>query len=99
MKPWGRQAEFLTFFALFFPATGKMASGGPGGGHEPPVAARRGEFCGTEAWTEPPPHLDALGMHSTIRAAALFGRVCRPSYLDTPRRSFVRTSSPVTWVG
>src|SRR5262245_10255620 len=97
MKPWGSQACLLHFSALLSSAEQRKASGGSrGAAMSPPVAARRGEICGTDAslTADRPQRLgDALDYSScgTLRAMG-----CRPRYPDTPRRPFVRTCSAGT---
>jgi hypothetical protein len=80
-----------------------MASGGPGGGNEPPVAARRGEIFGMDAWpttTRLPPDHHALGLHSTIRAAApLSWLTVVPAQLSGYAASPLRSDSLISDTG
>ena len=85
----------------------REASGGPGGGNEPPVATRMSRNLDTEVRSSPAAER-RLGVQSTMRAAALLpdsdrlrhqrrqaaaqDRWRRPSYPNTPRRPFVTDS-------
>jgi len=90
----------------------REASGGPGGGNEPPVATRMSRNLDTEVRSSPAAER-RLGVQSTMRAAALLPgaspfhgrrtpkvRRRRPCYPNTPRRPFVtdslRRQSPVS---
>jgi hypothetical protein len=89
----------------------REASGGPGGGNEPPGRRTMRRNVGHGCPAPTPADACRLGLHSTMRAAALLPgalalslskrqagawvRWRRPSYLHTPRRPFVTDSLPV----
>jgi hypothetical protein len=71
----GESSLFATFLPPNLPAEQRRwLAGGPGGGQERPGSPHGwGEICGMDA---SPTADNALGMHSTIRAAAPRGRSC-----------------------
>src|SRR5262245_24828543 len=82
MKPWGCQACLLHFSPFFLPRNRERLAGVQGGGNEPPGRRTTRRNLRHGCLTGYPPRTDALGMHSTIRAAARLGRLDVPAHVS-----------------
>src|SRR5262249_42800831 len=92
----GVSSQFVTWAPFFLPGNRERLAGVQGGGNEPPGRRTTRRNLRHGGLPDLPLVRDAVGLHSTIRAAALIwaNHRCRPMNLYTPRRPFVRSSSP-----
>src|SRR6266702_1129799 len=87
MKPWGSQVTILVFQTFFRPPTPSPQVEGWAGEK---MSLRLGTLSRTTG-TSLGVRLGVALDYSSCGTSSLYAR-CRPTHLDTPRRSFVRTS-------